>query len=98
MKPKHQRIHYARKQLHKTDPRRYCRYNKFVHLHEVDGPITAYIVDELCEDGFVRYHAYCRHCDARLEAEWPINLHGRSASWSELEWRGELYIIEELPV
>lgn len=85
----------ARKQLRKKDPRRYCRFHKFVHLHEVDGPVLG-LLDEM-DEGRAKYLGYCRHCDARIEAFLP-DQRNWVPKWSDLEWRGEQYIIEELPV
>lgn len=95
MKPKYQRAHYARKQLHKNDPGRYCRRNKYVLHHEPDGPIFAVILDEMYGGGGeVKYTASCRHCDTRIEAIMTE----RNPRWQDLEWRGEFFIIEEEPV
>lgn len=91
MKPKHQRVHYARKQLHKTDPERYCRFNRYVHLHEPSGPIDG-LLDVARRSG--KYTSRCLHCESRIEA---LLVERSMASWSQMTWRAELYVIEELP-
>jgi hypothetical protein len=94
VKAKKYRVHYARKQLHKDDPDRYCRRNAYVLMHEVEGPIMSLLTD--FDKRSVKYTGFCRHCNLRIES-WYTSEMSYRPSWSEMEWRVERYIIEELP-
>lgn len=97
MKSKQHRLHYNRNQMNCTDPRRICPKSATRSgTHRVDGPVMW----DWSGSAWTRCTAYCRWCGLRIESlidsAVPDDLRV-DINWSGLEWRAELYLIEEVP-
>ncbi|HET6915009.1 MAG TPA: hypothetical protein VFH56_02855 [Acidimicrobiales bacterium] len=97
MKPKNYRLHHHRKQLQKNDPLRLCPAYRDGenYTHVPAGTIFAF---EDLITARARLTTTCLGCGSRVESTVPLGRLDPGVDPWDVEWRTEVYVIEEEPV